>query len=567
MNYQGHKLCYYIFNYVFHNIEIKVTQGFECRFESKDVCFHSPLLGLLFYFMNLPEWYKVKGYYHISPQSGGKWRDYKRIEKKLSSKEFVAKYAFYPLLHTSIEERRYKKVPNHPSRRAHSYKSIDGKFKKQVKTRPLHYANHFDALIMAYYADKLQRKYEKKLRENPELFVSVTAYRKIPVDGTEKNKGNIHFAKEVFDEIRARATEAGEVVVMAFDIKSFFSTLNHEFLYLKWCEIIGKDILPKDHLNVFNASTKFSFIYKNDLKGIGNGSPKQYDERRMAKIRNENGFRAYFNSPKEFRTSVKEGRIRIYQNNFKNERKEQIGIPQGLPISAVLANLYLIDFDRTVIEKLVEREGCFYRRYSDDIIVICLPNQMEQVNKVITSEMERQEVVISSDKTEIFKFTSEYGQTKVYKKSENQWLENHPLIYLGFEFYGSKTLIKSANLSKFYRRMIYAVKNKSKLALKIAEKQGTEPKLFKRKLYRIYRNIDLDHHSTERNYLQFKKLDTGEFRMLSNRKRKKPSGNYFSYAERASVIMDEPAIRRQVRNERKIFNQALDKHFHSKRKA
>jgi len=113
--------------------------------------------------------------------------------------------------------------------------------------------------------------------------------------------------------------------------------------------------------------------------------------------------------------------------------------------------------------------------------------------------------------------------------------------------------------------MIYAVKNKSKLALKIAEKDGEDPIIFKRQLYRLYRNVDLDYHSAKRNFLSFEKLENGQFRMNSERKRKKPTGNYFSYAARAAEIMDEPAIAKQVRNEKKIFNQAMDKYFNSKK--
>lgn len=518
--------------------------------------------------MELPVWFKIKGYYHISPQSSGTWKEFKRIEQQITSESFVAKYAFYPLLHTTIDERRYKKI--HPNKkdkkRAHSYIDKEGKPQKNIKQRPLHYANHFDALIMSYYANQLQTKYDKLLEATPELHNSITAYRKIPTEANpDKKKGNIHFAKDVFDEIKNAVKKSGDTIVMAFDIKSFFSTLNHSFLYKKWAELINEKELPPDHLNVFKSATKFSFIYKNDLKRLGKGSNKRYDEKRLANIRNNNGYRAYFDSPKDFRNSVKEGKIHIFQNQFKNNGK-QVGIPQGLPISAVLANLYLLDFDKTIIEKLVEKENCFYRRYSDDIIIICKPEQMKYVEEIVTSEMKKQEVIISDEKTEVFKFEKTNDSISVSKKVDQEWVKNLPLMYLGFEFYGNKTLIKSSNLSKFYRRMIYAVKRKSKLAMKIADKNGTAPILFKRQLYKIYRHVDLDYHLTKRNYLSFKKLDTGEYRMQSEKRKQKLTGNYFAYAKRAAEIMEEPAILEQIRNEKKIFNQALDKHFHSKRK-
>lgn len=515
--------------------------------------------------MELPDWFKIKGYYHISPQTGGTWNRLKSIEKKITKPEFIASYAFYPLLHIVIKERKYKKIPDGNGKRAHSYIDSNGKVKKNVKERPLHYANHFDALIMAFYADKLQRLYEKQLKQNIELDKCVTAYRKIPVENIpNKNKGNIHFAKEVFDEVKKRSENSSETIVMAFDIKSFFPTLNHSFLYAKWAELIGANELPKDQLNVFRAATNFSFIYKNDLKNLGTGTKQKFDEKRLANIRNKNGFRAYFASPKDFRTQVKDGKIHIYQNNFKNDSGEKVGIPQGLPISAVLANLYLLDFDKTIVNLLVEKEKCYYRRYSDDIIIICKTDQIELVNKIVNSEMKRQEVVISVEKTEIFKFENSHSTIKVSKKKGEDWIPNQPLIYLGFEFYGNKTLIKSTNLSKFYRRMIYAVKNKSKIALKIAELNNEKPLLYKRQLYRIYRNINLDHHKVKKKFLRFQKIETGTYKLISEKTKKKSSGNYFSYAEKASEIMEEPAILQQVRNEKKIFNQALDKYFNSK---
>ncbi|PPJ40277.1 hypothetical protein C0063_20550, partial [Pseudoxanthomonas sp. KAs_5_3] len=63
-----------------------------------------------------------------------------------------------------------------------------------------------------------------------------------------------------------------------------------------------------------------------------------------------------------------------------------------------------------------------------------------------------------------------------------------PLTYLGFEFYGYKTLIKSANLARFYRRIIYAVKRKALRASRIQSKEGGPFVIFKGQLKRLYRH-------------------------------------------------------------------------------
>lgn len=509
------------------------------------------------------DWLKVKGYYHISPQISTDWSDNKRIIQKVTNPEYVKNYAFFPLLHVNIKERKYKKHPDNENIRCHSFYK-DGKWVKTEKIRPLHYANHMDALIYSYYAYELQKLYENKLKQTEGLSSCITAYRKIPIENSEKNKGTIHFADDAFKEIRKRTLANGECAVLAFDIKSFFPSLNHKYLYDKWKDLMELNELPKDHFNVFKSATAFSFIYKNDLRKFKNtnGRKSEFDEKQLARIRNLNGFNAFFESPKDFREQVKRGKIRVYKNNFKDkDTKKMIGIPQGLPISALLANLYLLDFDKTILNKLVKEKKCFYSRYSDDIVIICDKNSTQDVEKIVMDEMKKCFVKISDEKTEKFIFKLTESKIVSHKIIEDKLIPNLPFIYLGFEFYGDRTLIKSSNLSKFYRRMIYSVKKKCVRAKKIAVINGTKPILFKRQLYKIYRNIDLDKAKTKRKFKTFTKIQNGEFRLNSTEKKIEFRGNYFSYARRASDIMNEPAILNQIKGEKRVFNQAVNKYI------
>ena len=425
-----------------------MTQEIECRFDRKMYVVKKTSL-LTFpeaFFMKLPDWYKIKGYYHLTAPLPWEAEKAAAFIKLVKSEEFVAKYAFYPLLHVNIIERKYKKIPkleienqveilgnkNPKRKRAHVHFTKEGKWEKTAKVRPLHYANHSDALIFSYYAYQLQRLYEDILKKNHELNIAVTAYRKIPVDEipkegeTSKCKGSIHFAKDVFQEIVDRVQKQGEMIVLAFDIKSFFSTLCHEHLENEWKEILNVTDLPANHYNVFKAATQFSFIYRDDLrqkKRIA-GRRSGFDERKLAKIRNKNGFKAFFHSPRDFREAVKRGEIHIFKNQFRDSvTKKMIGIPQGLPISAVLANLYLLKFDQKVVGQLVENEGCFYRRYSDDIIVLCKKAQVEYVKRFIESEMETLRVKISSEKTETFLFSQNGSNIHSFKQVKEDWFQ------------------------------------------------------------------------------------------------------------------------------------------------
>ena len=111
--------------------------------------------------------------------------------------------------------------------------------------------------------------------------------------------------------------------------------------------------------------------------------------------------------------------------------------------------------------------------------------------------------------------------------------------------------------------MIYSVKKKCNRAKKLAEKNGNKPIIYKRQLYKIYRNINLDKSKSTRKFNSFEKLETGEYRIISNIKNKPFQGNYFSYAKRSAEIMNEPAILKQIEGEKRVFNQAIQKHLNN----
>jgi hypothetical protein len=522
--------------------------------------------GKVFYnlfFMNNEEnsWLKTKGYVHICGQVDVTRRR-RQIVKLINSPDFVAKYPFYPLLHTVIRERKYKKDEN--GKRGHVH-SENGKPKKTTKERPLHYANHFDALIFGCYAQKIQDLYEKEIQNIPALSESIIAYRKIQIPESDSNKSTIHFANEVFSEIRNRLQSSQKICVLTFDIKSFFSSLNHTILKNTWATLLGAKILPQDHYNVFKATTRFSYIMLDDLRRVSNEHNRRagFNEKELARIRNRHGISAFFASPKHFREKVKSGELKVHRFPFRNALNEPIGIPQGLPISAVLANVYLLDFDRSVYHDLVSSKECFYRRYSDDIVLVCRESDVDFVEKYVTNKMKEFQVEISSSKTEKFTFQRHLdSKITCIKSLQNGIHKQSALIYLGFEFNGNNTFIKSSNLSKFYRRMIESVKRKAKRARKDADRKGLpKPVIFRRQLYRLYVTLPLSKKEYLTRYKTIEKNEYGEYRTISKYKTKMLRSNYLSYVARASEIMGEPAIKNQIWNHRRLFNEAIHRHL------
>lgn len=512
-------------------------------------------------------WLKNRGYLHLTNQIN-LISDRKKILALIKNKDYIAKYAFFPLIHSVIKERRYRNHPeNVEAKKSHSYKNESGDIVSHAKNRPLHYATHLDAMIFGYYSEIILNKYEEKLRLIPELEKCVTAYRKIPIFNEEKNKSTIHFAKEVFDEIKLRS-ENEECIALMFDIKNFFNEIDHDILKQTWANLLDQDKLPADHFNVFKATTRFSFVNKDDLRLPSKkfGRRRGFDETKLAKIKKK-GVHAFFESPEEFRNAVKSGELKLQRFPFKNKEGKPVGFPQGLPISATLGNLYLINFDTTIIKKLVEIKGAYYRRYSDDIVILCTRKNMPEVEEFMYNAIKEYKLEISPSKTERFSFKKviqnniEILTSHKIDKLENE-KENIPLTYLGFEFYGHKTLIKSPNLAKFYRRMIKSVKTKSSRALQAAKKTPNKPiVIFPNHLYRLYSRHPLGAGVFRKTTKHLRKNSLGEYYYKSKKVRLKYSSNYLSYIHRASEIMDEPKIKRQVKSHKKILNLAIQKHI------
>lgn len=510
------------------------------------------------------KWLKNRGYLHVTNQLNIS-QDRNRLISAIKNPDFVSSYAFFPLIHAIIKERRYKQNPNkEKGHKSHSYEN-DGVVKSNSKKRPLHYATHLDAAIFAYYSELLLEKYEEYLKIRPLLSEAITAYRKIEKPNSKKNKSTINFAHDAFSEIQKRA-KIEECVVLKFDIKSFFNEIDHTLLKRQWSEILGLDYLPDDHYNVFKGVTRFSYIMRDDfrVRVKTRGQRSGFDEKKLARLRKKR-IHSFFESPKEFREAIKTGKLKLHTTPF-TKNGVPCGFPQGLPISSTLANLYLLKFDEAIIDNVVIKHKGYYRRYSDDIVVFTTKNNIEEVESFVVNEIKKYKVEISTEKTErfVFKKVIANSQERIECSRLNADCSEDtdmPLTYLGFEFYGYKTLVKSANLAKFYRRMIRSVKTKTKRASQsLANNPTTQFTIYKNQLFRLYARYPLSAGVMKRRNKFWEQNKVGEYYIKSKQTSAKHSSNYLSYINRASEEMSEPAILGQIKKHKRILHIALRKH-------
>lgn len=359
---------------------------------------------------------------------------------------YVVKHAFLPLI-------GYRKI----SRKFSEKKSKRKGEVRKSKPRDIRYASRKDSYIFSYYRYLLSIPYEEELRRKP-LSGCVLAYRKICCDDGVTGKCNIHFAKDVFDNIRS----LGNCHVVSLDIKKYFDCIDHENIKNLWSNLIGEDRLPKHHYKVFKAVTQYAVVdrllFFSEIGVFGNKKKLETGEfvkgYLIPRKNLETKLCSSENMRKAFSELKKKKNLKAIEVNYKG-----YGIPQGIPLSDILANINLMKFDE-YFKNLSNALGGFYYRYSDDIIFI-LPSDhyksmsiMEEVSVKLREAGPMLE--ISKEKSSIISFTScgsHQNFSVLYGEKGRNGIE-----YLGFRFDGRNIFIKDGTISNLYRKAVYALK-------------------------------------------------------------------------------------------------------------
>lgn len=392
---------------------------------------------------NTPPWFRSRRYLHFDSPIGSK-----SASRLVTNPDKVASHSFYPLISYHVTSTKLKRD------------AATGSLDPKVKIRPISYASHLDSHIYSYYAWKLSELYEKTLVHKG-ISECVLAFRSL-------EKSNINFAFDAFDEIRKRKNCG----VVALDISGFFDNLDHELLKNSWSSLIEEDKLPKDHFAVFKSLTRYSKVDKEKLYSELNISPN-----------NPKKDRYRICDPKVFRDTVRSGGL-IEKHLLAK------GIPQGTPISALLSNIYMIEFDVWASQE-VRKVGGKYLRYCDDMLFILPRANKNSFAGTVKKRIKDFRVDINVDKTEIRDFRLIDGVITADK----------PLQYLGFTFDGQRILLRSAALARFSEKMKGGVKlakatMRKRNKLKLGRGENSKI-LFRRKVYEQYS------HLGKRNFIRY----------------------------------------------------------------
>lgn len=315
----------------------------------------------------------------------------------LVAPDAVAKHSFKPLIHYIDGNKRYK---------ADDRKTV-------VKPRPIMYASHADAAVLGYYSHKLNALLSTYYG-NTGLGESVIAYRAL-------GKGNYDFSAEAL----AFAKSLGRCSILAFDVTGFFDNIPHNKLKNRLKKLLETDELTPDWYNIFRAITKFRYINIDDLKANS-----------VLKARLESRSRLRLATVAELKKYGIE--FRKNGSQFKTPRvPNKAGVPQGTPISASISNAFMIEFDTLMLEYCNEI-GAMYRRYSDDVLVICPPEHAKGAEERVRALLAAEELQVSEKKTEITDFDISSISLSGSRSAQ----------YLGFSFYPDGVAIRSSSISR-----------------------------------------------------------------------------------------------------------------------
>ena len=365
----------------------------------------------------------------------------KSVISEIRNPNAVASHSFMPFIHTQLIFNKYSKKG------------------RKTKIRELYYSSHYDRCIYQYYSYLINEAYNKKV-ENYNINDVAIAYR------NNLGKSNIHFAKEAFDFIK----NTTNCLIIVGDFEKFFDTLEPQYLKSQLCSVLGYNKLPVDFYKVFKSLTSFSYVNFSDLLAYYqlDDTPKNRKALNHKKL-------------------IMPIQVLRKNNELIKTNKNGIGIPQGSAMSAVLSNVYMIEFDK-MVKNYIQSVNGLYLRYSDDSIFIIPLSETPKIetitcyhDKIRTFIEKIPNLVLQKEKTKIYTYSN--GELQNQDSLINGTTNSKNIIdYLGFSFDGKLISVRDKTISKYYYRAY-------KKADSIAKRNGLSPKgkpISCKNLYKTY---------------------------------------------------------------------------------
>lgn len=361
--------------------------------------------------MKSPTWFRPRGYLHLDMPVQPAFAE------GLTASQ-VASHPWSPLIHYVKTEKRYKVTQR----------------KTVPKERPIMFASHRDACILAKYSAELVARLDDWYKATG-LEDTVLAYRAL-------GRANYHFAKRVEDFVRAHPS----LTVMCFDVTGFFDNLDHKHLKSRMKWLLGCDELDADWFSVFRAVTRYRYIHLDEIKKHDSLAKRLRERKRH---------------PLATIAELKALGVPIEKNpNAK-------GIPQGTPISASLSNLYMTQFDLEMQEEAAKR-GALYQRYSDDILVACPPSRGNVLEALVEEKLNESGLELQRSKTD--------------RVTLHQPASTLTFQYLGYQLGLGDARLRLKSLSRQWRTAKRAIRKTERVGQKAID-GGKANQIFTRKLH------------------------------------------------------------------------------------
>ena len=224
------------------------------------------------------------------------------------------------------------------------------------------------------------KKFEENLEDNIEIVI-----RKV-------NNDSYHFTRyKQLLFVKSASKPPRSVCVPTLRDKLTISSLNELIngVYGNDCKTQMPQIIIDDIIKKVNS---YEYFIKLDIKGFYAAISQ---EKLLVKLKRKIRKKEIINLIEK---AIKTASISYPVKDTIPRVERKRGIPEGLPISNALANIYMMDLDK----KYSGKDNISYYRYVDDILILVNKNDFDSVKKEIAGDIEKLKLEFNEKKDEGF---------------------------------------------------------------------------------------------------------------------------------------------------------------------